>query len=535
MNLTDEVTKTLPSEPVVEPINKLSQTTKRNVVDMLAFQCCWSQLGEGEPYPLTEEDKVQFIVSLLERLLIKLMQHRENSKAVHLKSATCNDSDNNATSGTTFTPKHLSHQKNKEKNRNLTNFCVGINRFNLLGLTCNGRSSKRGCSSEREDEDPPPTTTPLIGSTSNNHIVPNIRNQLQQYVIKIHSMYNDVKYHNFHHAFHVTLSANKLIDLIASRAENNITSSRVEDDFAFGLSSDPLMHFAIVFAALTHDVGHKGLPNAQLAKIAKKLAIKYNFQSVAENHSIDLALSVLSESTFKDLRESIFVTLSERERFLEIMVDAIMCTDIFCPKQIGIGRKKWDVTFSSDHVISSQSENILYRRPQSITLPLTGSSVEIDSGTKNNGEEYYCLSKGTEARETLRANVVMELLIQACDVAHTMQNWSVFLKWNRKLYEELTWAFNKKCGNDPLPGWYSAQLSFFDNYVIPLASKLHTCGVFESGGDFLLQQALKNKERWANEGEIITRKMVVELQSSCDSRFFEESRSKLSPKINRAA
>ena len=32
--------------------------------------------------------------------------------------------------------------------------------------------------------------------------------------------------------------------------------------------------------------------------------------------------------------------------------------------------------------------------------------------------------------------------------------------------------------NDPSVGWYQGEIGFFDFYIIPLAKKLFTCGVF---------------------------------------------------------
>lgn len=166
-------------------------------------------------------------------------------------------------------------------------------------------------------------------------------------------------------------------------------------------------------------------------------------------------------------------------------------------------------------------------------MALSGSSVNVNDDNTGNGEEICCVLNGPEATKIIRDNAVLELLIQAADVAHTMQNWPIFVRWSGKLYEELKWASHKRCGDDPLSGWYSGQISFFDNYVIPIASKLHSCGIFGEEGDIFLQEALKNKERWLNEGKAITLKQ--DLQFSRELRLFEDGRRRLSPKINCAA
>jgi hypothetical protein len=42
---------------------------------------------------------------------------------------------------------------------------------------------------------------------------------------------------------------------------------------------------------------------------------------------------------------------------------------------------------------------------------------------------------------------------------------------------------------DPSNFWYQGELSFFDNYVIPLAMKLKECNVFGVSGDEYLNYA----------------------------------------------
>lgn len=56
---------------------------------------------------------------------------------------------------------------------------------------------------------------------------------------------------------------------------------------------------------------------------------------------------------------------------------------------------------------------------------------------------------------------------------------------------------------DPSEGWYKGELWFFDNYVIPLAKKLDTCGVFGVSSDEYLNYAQKNRAEWHMKGEEI--------------------------------
>ena len=63
-------------------------------------------------------------------------------------------------------------------------------------------------------------------------------------------------------------------------------------NYTFGITSDPLLHFAAIFSALVHDVDHQGIPNNILMEENKDLAIAYGYKSVAEQNSIDVGESI---------------------------------------------------------------------------------------------------------------------------------------------------------------------------------------------------------------------------------------------------
>jgi hypothetical protein len=94
-----------------------------------------------------------------------------------------------------------------------------------------------------------------------------------------------------------------------------------------------------------------------------------------------------------------------------------------------------------------------------------------------------------------KATIVIDHIIQASDVAHTMQHWHIYCKWNEKLFCEMYTAF--LCGHaekDPSLGWYGGEIWFFDNYIIPLAKKLKDCGVFGVASDEYLNYAQENRK-----------------------------------------
>jgi hypothetical protein len=90
-----------------------------------------------------------------------------------------------------------------------------------------------------------------------------VRQQLHDYVAIICSMYVDNPFHSYQHASHVTMSIIKLLSCLAVPRDGNfkINDSPNKEDGerlhakTYGISSDPIAHFALAFAALIHDVG----------------------------------------------------------------------------------------------------------------------------------------------------------------------------------------------------------------------------------------------------------------------------------------
>jgi hypothetical protein len=62
--------------------------------------------------------------------------------------------------------------------------------------------------------------------------------------------------------------------------EEDDANDKTLHDHTYGITSDPLTQFAVVFSALIHDVDHQGVSNAQLVKENYSIANVYRKKSV---------------------------------------------------------------------------------------------------------------------------------------------------------------------------------------------------------------------------------------------------------------
>jgi hypothetical protein len=170
-----------------------------------------------------------------------------------------------------------------------------------------------------------------------------VMDQLKKYVKTILYGYEDVPYHNFKHCYHVTISTNKLMDMILQHVPGETRP------VTYGLRDDPLMQFALLFSALIHDVQHQGIPNRQLANEDDGLAIKYNDQSIAENQSLYIGFSELLKSDYAKLSSIIFPRKEDYRRFRGACVDLVLSTDIASPERSQLGKSKWKEAFGDPY------------------------------------------------------------------------------------------------------------------------------------------------------------------------------------------
>ena len=190
---------------------------------------------------------------------------------------------------------------------------------------------------------------------------------------------------------HVTQSLTKLLSRVVAPDEVDYENMKYKKKaatsklhkFTFGITSDPITQFACAFSSLIHDLDHPGVPNAILVSEETEIAKHYRNKSVAEQNSVDLAWNLLMEPRFKDLRRCIYRNQSELDRFRQLVVNSVMATDIVDTELGQLRKTRWERAFNKDP------------------------DAELDE-------------KATD-EVNRKATIVIEHLIQAADVAHTMQ------------------------------------------------------------------------------------------------------------------
>jgi len=171
-----------------------------------------------------------------------------------------------------------------------------------------------------------------IASSQYTQLPLKVLDQLEDFVTSIAFLYRDNSFHNYEHACHVTMSANKFLTRVVDPKVNLLDDSSRNQvhsyEYAYGLTGDPLTQFAIIFSALIHDIDHQGVSNKQLTDENNRIAIMYSGKSPAEQNSIDLAFDVLGSSQYCDLVSCICADEEELKRFRQLVVNCVMATDV---------------------------------------------------------------------------------------------------------------------------------------------------------------------------------------------------------------
>lgn len=233
-----------------------------------------------------------------------------------------------------------------------------------------------------------------------------------------------------------------------------------------------MTQFAVVFAALIHDLDHPGVPNAQLVKEETRLARVYKNRSISEQNSLDMAWDLLMDPSYQTLVRTICGNQDELKRFRQLLVQTVMATDIADAELRAARNARWDMAFADEKKDGEEGSE------HDLCMDGSGRSIVGLTSNRNKSREE------SEDDKNRKATIVLEHLLQASDIAHTMQHWEVFRKWNEKLYREMYLAYlHGRAEKDPAEFWFKGEIGFFKFYIIPLAKKLSDCGVFGVSSD----------------------------------------------------
>ena len=190
---------------------------------------------------------------------------------------------------------------------------------------------------------------------------------------------------------------------------------------------------------------------------------------------------------YAELRAALCADASDLIRFRQLVVNSVMATDLGDKELKALRNGRWEKAFKKVDNPESPVDDV----------PV----MEIST----NGNYRDAINR--------KATIVIEHIIQASDVSHTMQHWHVYRKWNERLFEEMYVAYKSgRADKNPAEFWYQGEMGFFDFYIIPLAKKLKDCGVFGVSSDEFLNYATKNRAEWERKGQEVIDDMLQKLE-----------------------
>jgi len=237
--------------------------------------------------------------------------------------------------------------------------------------------------------------------------------ELLRYIDKISSLYEAHPFHSWEHACQVVLSASFLV--------KEYHKTKDEIGSKTGIDSNPFVRFITVFSALIHDVGHLGMPNAQLVDDKHCLTKVYR-NSFLERQSLQIGLGIFIED-FPDLSTMVLRMCPE---FVHLVTSAVLATD----------------------VSSQERQKEIKDRFERVTTTPDGNVSEFE-----------------------KTQAVVEQILLLADVGHCTQGYDIFLDWNAFFFMECLTNFKAGHGPDPRAGWFKGQISFIEFYIIPLAER----------------------------------------------------------------
>lgn len=203
------------------------------------------------------------------------------------------------------------------------------------------------------------------------------------------------------------------------------------------------------------------------------------------------------DDSYANLRSAIYQSEKEKKLFRQVLVNCTISTDLFDVDLKKRFDSRWQRAFPEPRGSLRQSHRQSVRQ------------------------------KTSAATLNLQATLIMETMVQASDIAHTMQHWQVYRKWNVRLFEEVYQSFvDKRKDADPSEDWYENEINFFDRFVLPIVRRLQESGAFVAAStDSNMDYAEQNLSQWVDKG----RDIVAEMANAAKGKIVATSTSQELP------
>ena len=246
---------------------------------------------------------------------------------------------------------------------------------------------------------------------------------LRVFLYEVAKLYRSNPYHNFTHALDVAHTTFRYIKLTKSRTK--ITK---------------LERFAVMIAAIIHDVDHPGLTNAFLVRTRDPLATTYNDQSVLENHHLSYFFNLIERKKEANIfdyatspgQSSHFTEESYRE-VRRIIIACVMHTDM--ATHFGLVSKMNEFVVSHDFLEALEEEEKGEDDDQS------KNDDDDDDDDQNEEDPLFedgmvKKDKGAFFKTDDERQLMLNVLLHSADISNAVKPFPTYKMWATRVLEE---------------------------------------------------------------------------------------------------
>ncbi|KAH7331498.1 hypothetical protein KP509_20G036700 [Ceratopteris richardii] len=228
------------------------------------------------------------------------------------------------------------------------------------------------------------------------------------FVTSIMGQYHiNVPYHNFRHACDVLHAAYLILTLV--EAQNMLNTLEI---------------FALLLAALCHDVDHPGLTNSFLSVTNDPLAIRYNDISILESHHASTTIKTLLAYESTNILE--LFSEAEQRHIRKLLVEIILATDM-------------EQHFKIMDMLKARSTE---SRPFECSPPFARKSSQNNSGSSSEGGSSSSQNSNSSnsvqssPSSTRDAVLLLKMIIKCADISNVVKPFFLSKRWAALLLTE---------------------------------------------------------------------------------------------------